>query len=77
MSEMPKIKIKDSQKCNNLIFEKVEVTEEYYIYTYTQFISDLGGNMGLFLGWSILSMIQWFMSKISEVCPQNVTMKNV
>jgi len=33
-----------------------EVNEEYYLYGLPNFVSDMGGTMGLFLGASLLSI---------------------
>ena len=45
---------------------KVEVSEEYYAYDLTSFLADLGGNLGLLLGWSILSIIECFGGGVKE-----------
>ena len=37
-----------------------EVTEEYYVYDMDSFIPDVGGYMGLLLGYSLLSMYHMF-----------------
>ena len=37
---------------------QVEVSEEYYAYDFTSFLGDMGGYIGLLLGWSILSIIE-------------------
>ena len=42
---------------------QIEVIEEYFLYGLPNFIADIGGNMGLFLGCSILSLIEWFGEK--------------
>ena len=42
---------------------QIEVIEEYFLYGLPNFIADIGGNLGLFLGCSILSMIEWFGEK--------------
>ena len=38
----------------------VEKKEEYFIYDFNAMISDLGGNLGLFLGYSLLSLLLMF-----------------
>ena len=35
-----------------------ELIEESPSYTFTDFISDLGGNMGVFVGWSFLTFME-------------------
>ena len=45
---------------------KVEVSEEYYAYDFTSFLADVGGNIGLLLGWSILSIIECFGEGLKE-----------
>ena len=37
-----------------------DLIEEYYIYDYTSFIADVGGYLGLLLGYSLLSMYHTF-----------------
>ena len=37
---------------------QIEVTEEYELYDFTDFLSDVGGYFGLLLGASLLSMIE-------------------
>ena len=36
----------------------VEKTKEYYSFDSNDLISSIGGNLGLFLGWSLLSVVQ-------------------
>ena len=38
----------------------VETQEEYYTYDSNDLISSIGGNLGLFLGWSLLSLVEAF-----------------
>ena len=45
--------------------------DEYFIHKFPDFVSDIGGNLGLFLGWSILSIIQWITFKINEFFNKN------
>ena len=44
--------------------DQMEVIEEYFVYRFPNFMADVGGNLGLLLGISILSMFQhvrkWF-----------------
>ena len=48
-----------------------EVTKEYYTYDTNSFIADVGGNLGLFLGFSLLSFFDlgvdsghWILAKL-------------
>ena len=41
-------------------------TEEFYIYDYTSFIADVGGYLGLLLGYSLLSIYHAFMTWIQN-----------
>ena len=52
------------------IFFKVEISEEYYTYDLASFVADMGGNLGLFLGWSILSIIECFDEGLIEYLSQ-------
>ena len=52
------------------IFLKVEISEEYYTYDLASFVADMGGNLGLFLGWSILSIIECFDGGLKEYLSQ-------
>ena len=36
----------------------VEIQEEYYTFDSNDLISSIGGNLGLFLGWSLLSIVE-------------------
>ena len=36
----------------------VEIEEEYYTFDTNDLISSIGGNLGLFLGWSLLSIVE-------------------
>ena len=38
----------------------VEIQEEYYTFDTNDLISSIGGNLGLFLGWSLLSLVEAF-----------------
>ena len=49
---------------------KVEISEEYYTYDLASFVADMGGNLGLFLGWSILSIIECFDEGLIEYLSQ-------
>ena len=46
---------------------QVDVAEEYVIYNLPDFIGDFGGYLGLFLGWSIQSILFGFVFKIKEI----------
>jgi len=46
--------------------EKVEIVEEFYIYQFSNFVADVGGSLGLFLGVSLLSIVQWLHQKVLE-----------
>ena len=48
-----------------------DLTEEFYIYDYTSFIADVGGYLGLLLGYSLLSIYQAFMTWI-QTCKRGV-----
>ena len=37
---------------------EVEYSEEYYTFDENDLISSVGGNMGLFLGWSVLTLVE-------------------
>ena len=51
---------------------QIEVTEEYELYDFTDFLSDVGGYFGLLLGASLLSMIEdtfdFFEDQYSKRC---------
>ena len=47
---------------------QVEVAEEYVIYNLPDFIGDFGGYLGLFLGWSVQSILLGFIFKLKEIC---------
>ena len=36
------------------------MSEEYYAYDFTSFLADIGGNLGLLLGWSALTLMDCF-----------------
>ena len=38
---------------------EVEVEEEHYIYDFTSFVSECGGSLGLFLGFSFLMTLDY------------------
>ena len=44
--------------------------DEYFLHKFPDFLSDIGGNLGLFLGWSILSIFNWLTIKIKKGCLQ-------
>ena len=46
---------------------QVEVAEEYVIYNLPDFIGDFGGYLGLFLGWSVQSILLGFIFKLKEI----------
>ena len=46
---------------------QVDVAEQYVIYNLPDFIGDFGGYLGLFLGWSIQSILFGFVFKIKEI----------
>ena len=52
---------------NACISFQVDVAEEYVIYNLPDFIGDFGGYLGLFLGWSIQSILFGFVFKIKEI----------
>ena len=37
---------------------EVEYSEEYYTFDENDLVSSVGGNMGLFLGWSVLTLVE-------------------
>ncbi len=38
---------------------EVKSTEEFYVYDFFNFLAEVGGTMGLLLGWSLLSLVGW------------------
>ena len=48
--------------------EKVEIVEEFYIYRFSNFVADVGGSLGLFLGWSIKSMVLSLAEYFNNFC---------
>ena len=48
----------------NLNFEKIE---EQPRYTTTQLITDFGGNIGLWIGWSVLTFLEIFVFIVNMV----------
>ncbi len=38
---------------------EVKSTEEFYVYDFFSFLAEVGGTMGLLLGWSLLSLVGW------------------
>ena len=44
---------------------QVDVAEQYVIYNLPDFIGDFGGYLGLFLGWSIQSILFGFVEKMA------------
>ena len=36
-----------------------EDVEEYFVFEFQDFVTSLGSFMGLFLGWSLLAIIEW------------------
>ncbi len=49
----------------NSMSNVVEISSEYYEFDLNDLISSVGGNLGLFLGWSFLS-ISYLILSISE-----------
>ena len=43
------------------------MAEQYEVYTMEDFVADVGGYMGLFLGASILSMLETFLDLAEKV----------
>lgn len=51
-------------------YSKMEVTEQFWAYTFVQYIAEIGGYVGLFLGYSLLQIgevLQYIRSKVSKV----------
>ena len=40
---------------------QADIVEEYFLYDWTSFLADMGGELGLFLGASILSILESLM----------------
>ena len=52
--------------------------EEYFLYDWTSFLADMGGEMGLFLGASILSilesLVEFFVKKVNKPKQNDIEM---
>ena len=77
---MSKTAVKENFLSVNVFFEALQTTESITQYTYgvVDLLGDLGGNMGLFLGISIISIMEVIMlilDEIKHLCPKKVTKK--
>ena len=52
--------------------DKFPVTEQYYIYDYTNFVADFGGFLGLLLGYSLLGFYDTVMNLIKKIKCQKI-----
>ncbi|XP_011405344.1 PREDICTED: acid-sensing ion channel 1-like [Amphimedon queenslandica] len=77
---MSKTDVKENFLSVNVFFEALHTTESITQYTYgaVDLLGELGGNMGLFLGISIISIMEVIMlilDEIKHLCPKKVKKK--
>ena len=54
-----------------LNFEDMDFLSEYYIYNWISFISEIGGFLGLFLGYAVLTLVDLMEVVFNKFCDKN------
>ena len=79
LSDEVKIQLFSSQIQHSIFLSsQADIVEEYFLYDWTSFLADMGGEMGLFLGASILSilesLVEFFVKKVNKPKQNDIEM---